>query len=503
MKNFYVILYLIIFLVACSEQHINQEIIQYSQQNIVDNQDQIYNIPMFTDEQLNNFSTQYGVLNYKNARQFAYTEFISNLDVFYPDYLDETTSCLENGSEIPITLTNRPAVVFDYNEKPYYYEFGILYHNSLIGTLVVLASPVEPKVIIDRVYTKPLEYNSYSYIFKRYIGFYPNVFYGESANNLYELFFTDNGNIELSQVQKDFSQINQDEDLCVNIPNEDLAQMNSDLNSIEGKTLLELRDENIQLKQLGEQWWSDIMNPIMYYIGADEVTPLFSVSSTQREKIIINLSENDYTDKCFLSNYNNTKLLNTVWCGACGPSIMSWLYRGKFNSYHGFKIPLNGEYHPLLGGTISLKSYWYNRQPRFSKDEIRSRSLRFDNGLYYQWFKRTDSLPDGDAMYHLGMSRGLREATDEMYNVLFITRDKSIKWIKEKKEPVVIVCSTKAGPHYVGAIGLGYITKKNGKKGHSYFYIFDNGYVIGDNNYKPCWKKSNRGNLHYGWDKKY
>ena len=241
----------------------------------------------------------------------------------------------------------------------------------------------------------------------------------------------------------------------------------------------------------------------MYYIGADEVTPLFSVSSTQREKIIINLSENDYTDKCFLSNYNNTKLLNTVWCGACGPSIMSWLYRGKFNSYHGFKIPLNGEYHPLLGGTISLKSYWYNRQPRFSKDEIRSRSLRFDNGLYYQWFKRTDSLPDGDAMYHLGMSRGLREATDEMYNVLFITRDKSIKWIKEKKEPVVIVCSTKAGPHYVGAIGLGYITKKNGKKGHSYFYIFDNGYVIGDNNYKPCWKKSNRGNLHYGWDKKY
>ncbi|MGM9815416.1 MAG: hypothetical protein ACI3ZX_04890 [Candidatus Aphodosoma sp.] len=82
MKNFHVILYLIIFLVACSEQHINQEIIQYSQQNIVDNQDQIYNIPMFTDEQLNNFSTQYGVLNYKNARQFAYTEFISNLDVF-------------------------------------------------------------------------------------------------------------------------------------------------------------------------------------------------------------------------------------------------------------------------------------------------------------------------------------------------------------------------------------------------------------------------------------
>lgn len=205
MKQLKFLLCSIIFLVACSEQHINQEIIQYSQQNIVDNQDQIYNIPMCTDEQLNNFSTQYGVLNYKNARQFAYTEFISNLDVFYPDYLDETISCLENGNEMPITLTNRPAVVFDYNEKPYYYEFGILYHNSLIGTLVVLASPVEPKVIIDRVYTKPLEYNSYSYIFKRYIGFYPNVYYGESANNLYELFFTDNGNIELSLVQRFFS----------------------------------------------------------------------------------------------------------------------------------------------------------------------------------------------------------------------------------------------------------------------------------------------------------
>ena len=165
MRHPYLIIFSIIVLVACSEKNINQELLLYSQQNNVDNQ--VFNIPMPTETQLNEFSTQYNVLNYKNARQFAYTEFASNLDIFFPEYLNEFSLCLENGNELPITLTNRPAIVFDYNEKPYYYEFGILYHNSLIGTLVILASPIEEKVIIDRVYTEPLAYDSYSFIYNR------------------------------------------------------------------------------------------------------------------------------------------------------------------------------------------------------------------------------------------------------------------------------------------------------------------------------------------------
>lgn len=98
MRHPYLIIFSIIVLVACSEKNINQELLLYSQQNNVDNQDQIFNIPMPTETQLNEFSTQYNVLNYKNASQFAYTEFASNLDIFFPEYLNEFSLCLENGN---------------------------------------------------------------------------------------------------------------------------------------------------------------------------------------------------------------------------------------------------------------------------------------------------------------------------------------------------------------------------------------------------------------------
>ena len=228
------IILLVIFLAACSETNINQEYIQYSQQNIVDNQDQIYNIPMPTEAQLNGYSIQNDVLNYKNARQFAYTEFISNLDIFFPEYLSEFSTCLKNRSELPITLTNRPAIVFDYNEKPYYYEFGILYHNSLIGTLVVLASPIEKKVIIDRVYTKPLVYDSYSFIYKRYIGHYPNVLYGNTSSSLHKKIFTNNGQIEFVSIS-DNGSFTYDEFL-ESIPQDDLDSMNTDFKESVGIT---------------------------------------------------------------------------------------------------------------------------------------------------------------------------------------------------------------------------------------------------------------------------
>ena len=175
-----------IILFGCSEQIKNQGIIQYSLQNTEDIQHKIYNIPMLSESELNSLSTNDGIVNYKYARQYAYTEFISNIELFYPQYEDDIINCLKSNSDPYITFTNRPAVVFDYNNNPKYYEFGILREETLIGTIVVSASPNEKEVIIERVYTKPLEYNSELFTYKRYIGKYPNVYYGYSADNLFE-----------------------------------------------------------------------------------------------------------------------------------------------------------------------------------------------------------------------------------------------------------------------------------------------------------------------------
>ncbi len=186
---------------GCTESLNQSNQIFYSQQTQdYDGQSASYNIPMLSKSQLNELSANNECLNYKEARQFAYTEFISNIDIFYSEYTNEIKAALSSNTELPLQLTNRPAVVFNYDEKPYYYEFGILYNGNLIGTLVALASPVEKQVIIDRIYTEPLDYSSYSFTYKRYIGNYPDVYYGLSSNNLYQQVITQKGSLELISI---------------------------------------------------------------------------------------------------------------------------------------------------------------------------------------------------------------------------------------------------------------------------------------------------------------
>ena len=488
---------------GCTESLNQSNQIFYSQQTQdYDGQSASYNIPMLSKSQLNELSANNECLNYKEARQFAYTEFISNIDIFYSEYTNEIKAALSSNTELPLQLTNRPAVVFNYDEKPYYYEFGILYNGNLIGTLVALASPVEKQVIIDRIYTEPLDYSSYSFTYKRYIGNYPDVYYGLSSNNLYQQVITQKGSLELISIS--INSLSNEFNFTEFYPEEDQDSMDIEFKENSGipyKDYLQMGNDSLLI---AKSWWSDSNNPLDFYLGGSNISENFNVTTKQRDVISEALNNEDYTDKIFIQNYLNNSLLSTVWCGACGPTIMSWLYRGKYDSYHGTYIPLNGEVHPNYNKVVNQKFYNYHANPRYSKRDIYDLSFKLDNRLYYQWFKRTDSLSGGDALYHLGLSRGLREATDELYDVSFITLKQAIDLMKTTNEPVVIVCGTKAGPHYIGAIGMGYIINKKGKKGHSYFYYMDNGYKTSEeNNWYPCWKKTNCWNLHYIWKRQF
>ena len=102
MRKTFIVFFILLFIVGCKESVLIQENFQFSSQNSEDNQSQVYNIPMPSEVELNNYSTQYGVINYKYARQFSYTELISNIDIFFPAYLGEIMGSLENGEELPI-----------------------------------------------------------------------------------------------------------------------------------------------------------------------------------------------------------------------------------------------------------------------------------------------------------------------------------------------------------------------------------------------------------------
>ncbi len=502
MMKIIIILILSIFLEGCNNLLINQDIIQYSPQNIEDNQHKIYNIPMLSESELNKLATNDGIINYKYARQYAYTEFISNIELFYPQYKEVVYNSIKSNLPPYITFTNRPAVVFNYDENPKFYEFGILCENNLIGTVVVSASPNEKETIIERVYTEPMEYNSNLFLYKRYLGKYPNVYYGYSSDNLFLNISTDSNDIKLIPIsQKEW--LIDEENILNYYPEEELDSINEELIRSSNITIYQHINNLIDSQAVANTWWVNINNPNTYFLGTDSITNQFYLSKPQREKILNEFENNDLTNTIFLEEYQNDKILNTIWSGACGPTIMSWLYRGKFNSYHGFYIPLKGDYHPKIKKIVSKYStYNYYRDPAYKNNEVYPISMKLDSGLYYQWYKRTLWAFGEKALYELGMSRGLREATDEQYDIKSLIEKKSIKWMKEQKEPIIIVTSTKAGPHYIAAIGLGYTIKKN-KKEKCYFYIFDNGYFTKNNNFTPCWIKSSAGILYYGWNKKH
>lgn len=96
------------------------------------------------------------------------------------------------------------------------------------------------------------------------------------------------------------------------------------------------------------------------------------------------------------------------------------------------------------------------------------------------------------SLYHGGLNRGFKNATEGKYHIKFICCP--FKNMLNNKLPQIIAvdCS-----HYIVAFGGVYNTKRNGKIKDRFFIITDNGVSTAIKNYRPKVRRVNTANLHY------
>lgn len=105
-------------------------------------------IPTATDEELERVSgfeyyEKYRFLDYRIARDCAFAEFVANVENYYPESIIKELGLPDLSEDrYKLSFGDRPVIVYDYKNRPYYYEFPILYAlDYLVGTVTVAAQP--------------------------------------------------------------------------------------------------------------------------------------------------------------------------------------------------------------------------------------------------------------------------------------------------------------------------------------------------------------------------
>ena len=144
-------------------------------------------------------------------------------------------------------------------------------------------------------------------------------------------------------------------------------------------------------------------------------------------------------------------------------------------------------YGPNNADSISYHTALYN---------FTTRSNEADHGLAACFYNEVVPFIWGGKwqfpLYHGGLNRGFRTATDNEYHVKFTCKPLDV--ILQEAQPVIIAIDCN---HYIAAFGYGATLDNNGNIKDKYFMITDNGKLT-DPSYHPLMRKVDFWNLHYG-----
>ncbi len=451
-------------------------------------------IPFASDETLDQYGDNDSVLDYRVARYYAFNELMEILPTVIFEYSDEFNNAINNSSvsvdNFPFSLTDKPVIVYDYDNIPYYYEFGVVYNNEkVISTITVDAVQRSDELIQFIIPT--LTYSTVNWDNNRYIGKYPNVYFGKDGQGELLELTEDKGLIPVAlDAYQRVNPIQAVKNHIAMMPDLDIEAMNVDLQESLNN------GEDVKISSVGEFLNSLDNNTFTSLEKSSQIIPHlydkeFNVTIEQIDRIKMQTRSTGADCHYILSAYADEDLRKSRWDGSCGPSAMSWVYRGMYTTYNNEYIRIRGDqstssaYDVFSGGVYR---YTYND---ISREDMPTYSGVSDNGLYDQWYQRTSDVTGGQqALYHLGMANGMKEATNDKYGVVFTTSP--TKWIRDEEKPVIIM----TGSHYVVAIEVMYTESWTGNK-NIYFVVHDNGVETSANSYYPIKRKYNSANLHY------
>ena len=506
-KIIYTLLVVIMVMPSCREQknevdaqsltngpqrvpHIGIEEMPYT------NSQELYNLYIHSEN--NN------VIHYNIARLLAETELIAGANQALGDAINPYDEWY---------LTRRPKVVYNYDNTPKYYEFGYVCNGVIVATITTYAQK-EIAGAIAYIFREPLNYDNPN--FDYYIGNYPNKYYG-----MHGQCYLNNDNEEIQgQIPPHGSTDKIERDIMFDqMSSEDIDGIEQDL-AISGESI----EGDIQEK---DAYWEQIDSIAVSHfntlLGVEPYSGVTGLSlddflhehygNTESEYVSYLASLLDYTVGYYytftLPEYSNPRLQLTRWTNFCGPAACAWVYRGKYDSYNGHYLPIKGDGNHYTGNyyidynylDYAYYDFWnVNCDWHLSRNDAMQnfidRSDAADYGLAGCFYSETvPFIWAGEwqfPLYHGGLNRGFRHATNDAYHVYFTC--KPFDCILQNQQPVIIAVNCN---HYLVAFGYGATKDSNGNVKDKYFMITDNGTSTGPS-YHPYMRRKNFWNLHYG-----
>lgn len=419
-------------------------------------------IPCADSVTLSVFDNDESVIHYKVARYYAYWE-IENA-------LSEPLGI--EGEEY--RLTAFPVIIYDYDSKPKYYEFGVIVNGSVVSSITTIAKK-ESSNIISFIFEEPLNYDdcgNYSY----FVGNYPSVFYGTPSNPGDEpsALFLEDGITSIQDIPSC--------DILVNYAN--IIQSMDDTSRWEHANVIDNMSSEIAEMNIGlADFWSlaDRRKNSILRMSDDEI-----IAEVQQD---INQRSTTW-DKYIIPSYNNYNLKKTQWSGWCGPSAIAWVYRGLYSCYPiGYTnnyLRVHGDSAYGIFTTMLNYIYTYSFYDYTEDSNVCVNSNKTDYGLYYTLLNYCTTGFGGRPMYINGMNKATKRVTNNIYAVNLTTQP-HVR-IRSYNLPVFNLIGYEWEFHYLVAFGSGYEKKRNGNIKNKFLLVTDNGTRVNFHMRAPYWR---------------
>ncbi len=413
-------------------------------------------IPYADSVTLSVFNSDESIIHYKVARYYAYWE-------------------IENALSAPLgiegteyRLTAYPVIIYDYDSRPKYYEFGVIVNGVVVSGVTTIAKK-ESSNMISFIFEEPLNYDDCG-IYSYFVGNYPSVFYGTPSypGNAPASLFMEDGitsvhNIPSCNILDNYANLIHSMDDTgrllhadvINIMSAEIAEMNTEL----------------------ADFWAeaDAKKDSILRMSDEQIIAEVQQSVNQRSAT---------WDEYIIPSYNNN-LKKTFWSGWCGPSAIAWAYRGLYSSY-----PIGTAHYLRIHGNSSVGVFYTT--PSFSyydysdDNNVYISSSCTDNGLYSALFGYCTNGFGGHPMYINGMNKATKCVTNNNYAVNLTVQPHDR--IRNHHLPVFNLIGYEWSFHYLVAFGSGYEKKRNGNIKNKFLLVTDNGSAAGRHNYAPYWR---------------
>lgn len=421
-------------------------------------------IPFADTSTLSLLSSYSDVVHYKVARYFAYMEIENSL--FEP-------LNIQKGSYF---LTERPVIIYDYDCKPKYYEFGIYNNQGQVIANVTTIAKKQATNVCAFLFNIKMDYSDKG-TEDYFVGAYPSPILGilstvgSSPTNLHYVGYSESVSPPSLNLLTNFQNI--------------ISSMDAESQSSNSTGISDLQTQLTENTDGLSAFWYKADTAKNRILTLTDLQIIDEAQTWSGKTTAI--TWDGYT----ISAYNSESLKKTRWAGWCGPSAIAWAYRGLYSIYsksssNFIRLRGAGDY-SVSGTTYFRDNSSSDRAYHTAPDCYVSPS---DNGLYNRLLSECSGSCSSTfrPMYEAGMNRGMKAVTSDEYKIAYCTEPHNR--IRSYNLPVfeMINIGGFGGLHYLCGFGSGYERRSGGTIKSKWLLLADNGYRTSHYGYYPYWR---------------